>query len=65
VVGDERPGKAVGTGVNRNLPQPFYEGISIRIVLKNFVPLYPTDNQMMQRAGSVYSSFSRHATLLR
>jgi hypothetical protein len=61
--GHERPGKAVCLGIKQNLSKPVYEGIPIHIVLKDFLPFYSTDDEMMQSAGSADASFSWHDSL--
>jgi hypothetical protein len=63
VVAHERPGKAVYTGIKQNLPQPVYKEVPICIVLKDLLPLYSTDDEMMQCAESVDASFAWHDSL--
>ena len=61
LVRDEGPGKAPGRGFGADSSDPGEKGSPVGIVAGNALALYPTADDVMQRAGRVYASLSGHA----
>ena len=60
VVGDQRPGIAVGTGFRQQLSQTLHKVVTIIIVPENCAPFNPTNNDMVEQTGAVDTGLSRH-----
>ncbi len=60
VVGDERPGKALGFGLRKQLSEPAEKVIVIGRFAENLAPLYSTCDDVMQGAWSVYPGLAWH-----
>lgn len=60
VIGHQRPGKAFGAGLNKELGKAAEESPTVGIVAKDVATVYAADDYMLQQAGNVDSSGSWH-----
>jgi hypothetical protein len=60
MIGNERPGKAVGPGLNEQCAQALQKIAPIVIILKDIGALDPSYHDMLQESGDVYSGLSWH-----
>ena len=60
VIGQQRPGKAFGAGLNKELGKTAKESPPVGIVAEDVATVYAADDYMLQKAGNVDSGGSWH-----
>jgi len=58
MIGDQDPPQACSLGIGNYFAQPFGEVVPISIGAKYPSPLNPSDDDVMDGTGSIYSRFS-------
>ena len=64
MIGDKRPGETGGVRFSDDIAQTFNEIIPVLIIFEYPLTLDSTDDDMMQRSGSIDARFAWHTTLI-
>jgi hypothetical protein len=64
MVRNERPGIALCFALPHQSVEALQKIFSVRIVFKDFAPLNPSGDDMMERSRGIYSGSSRHGVFL-
>lgn len=60
MIGDERPGKAGGGGINQDSTEAFQEVVSVTVITEDFLPLDTAADNMVQGTRRIDACLARH-----
>ena len=60
MIGHERPGEAIGTGLDKKFRKALQKALSVAVIAKNVAPINTTDDNVLQNVRHIKAGGSWH-----